>query len=151
MCKCKSPLQGPRNYVDRTWKLSANYSARTFPCYISRQTKNPLAIDVWKTWVTDWRWKLQGDVLHGILAKNTVPTCVTYSAFIALQNFHPTMVSNIFANSQTTFRFRFFSKKNKPKQSATIVLTLWICRTEDQLQSCILIWRDSKKRCVHCN
>jgi len=26
---CKSPLHGPRNYVDRTWKRSANYSART--------------------------------------------------------------------------------------------------------------------------
>ena len=24
-------------------------------------------------------------------------------------------------------------------------------RTEDKLQSCILAWRDSKKRCVHCN
>ena len=40
--------------------------------------------------------------------------------------------------------------KNKPTQSATIVLTLWIYRTEDKLQSCILVWRDSKKRCVHC-
>ena len=27
------PLYGPRNYVDRTWELSANYSARTFSCY----------------------------------------------------------------------------------------------------------------------
>ena len=45
------------------------------------------------------------------------------------------------------------SPKNKPTvQSATIVLTLWISyRTEDELQSCILVWRDSKKRCVHCN
>ena len=43
------------------------------------------------------------------------------------------------------------SPKNKPTQSATIVLTLWIYRTEDKLQSCILVWRDSKKRCVHCN
>ena len=43
------------------------------------------------------------------------------------------------------------SQKNKPTQSATIVLTLWIYRTEDELQSCSLVWRDSKKRCVHCN
>ena len=28
--KCKSPLHGPHNYVDRTWELSANYTARTF-------------------------------------------------------------------------------------------------------------------------
>ena len=58
-----------------------------------------------------------------------------------------------FANSQTKFRFRFFSKKKTPKptQSATIVLTLWIHRTEDELQSCILVWRDSKKRRVNCN
>jgi len=26
---CKSPLHGPRNYADHTWKRSANYSART--------------------------------------------------------------------------------------------------------------------------
>ena len=26
------PLQGPRNYIDRTWERSANYSARTFSC-----------------------------------------------------------------------------------------------------------------------
>ena len=26
---CKSPLHGPRNYDDHTWKRSANYSART--------------------------------------------------------------------------------------------------------------------------
>ena len=50
----------------------------------------------------------------------------------------PTIVSNIFANSQTIFRFRFFSKKTKPIQSATIVPTLWIYCTEDKLQSCIL-------------
>ena len=44
------------------------------------------------------------------------------------------------------------SPKNKPTlQSAKIVLTLWISyRTEDELQSCILVWRDSKKRYVHC-
>ena len=26
------PLQGPRNYIDRTWERSATYSARTFSC-----------------------------------------------------------------------------------------------------------------------
>jgi len=26
---CKSPLHGPRNYVDHTWERSPNYSART--------------------------------------------------------------------------------------------------------------------------
>ena len=31
--KYKSPLHEPRNYVDRTCKRSANYSARTFSCY----------------------------------------------------------------------------------------------------------------------
>ena len=30
--KFLSPLQGPRNYIDRTWERSANYSARTFSC-----------------------------------------------------------------------------------------------------------------------
>ena len=63
----------------------------------------------------------------------------------------PTVVSNIFSSSQTIFRFRFLSKKNKPTHSITIVVTLWIYRTEDKLQSCILVWRDSKKRCVHRN
>ena len=46
--KCKSPLHGPRNYVDRTWELSANYSARTFPYYRAKP-KNPLAIAAWKS------------------------------------------------------------------------------------------------------
>jgi len=32
---CKSPLHGPRIYVDRTWERSANYSARTFSLPIS--------------------------------------------------------------------------------------------------------------------
>ena len=43
------------------------------------------------------------------------------------------------------------SPKSKPTQSVTIVLTLWIYRTEVELQSCILVWHYSKKRCVHCN
>ena len=43
------------------------------------------------------------------------------------------------------------SPKHKPTQSATIVLTLWIYRAEDELQSSILVWRESKKKCVHCN
>ena len=30
---CKLPLHGPRNFVNRTWELSANYGARTFPYY----------------------------------------------------------------------------------------------------------------------
>ena len=30
--KYLSPLQGPRNDIDRTWERSANYSARTFSC-----------------------------------------------------------------------------------------------------------------------
>ena len=38
----------------------------------------------------------------------------------------PTIVSNIFANSQTIFRFCFSLKQSKPTQSATIILTLWI-------------------------
>ena len=60
----------------------------------------------------------------------------------------PTVVSNLFANSQTIFRFRIFFKNNKPTQSATIVPILWIYRTEDELQSCILFWRDSKGACT---
>ena len=43
-----------------------------------RLTKNPLAIVVWKPRVTDQRWKIQGDVLNGILPKYTVPTRVTH-------------------------------------------------------------------------
>ena len=43
------------------------------------------------------------------------------------------------------------SPKNKPTQSVTIVPTLWIYRAEDELQSSNLVWRDSKKKFVHCN
>ena len=55
---------------------------------LSGQTKNPLAIVVWKPWVTDQRCKIQGDVLLGILPKNTIPTRATQCAFIALQKFY---------------------------------------------------------------
>ena len=34
--KFVSSLQGPRNGIDRTWKRSANYSARTFSCSCSK-------------------------------------------------------------------------------------------------------------------
>ena len=73
---CKSPLHGPRNYVDRTWERSANYSVRTFSLPIST----------------------------------------------------PTTVSKILANSPTIFCFLSLIQKNKPTQSATIDLTLWIHR-----------------------
>ena len=55
------------------------------PSLLSRQAKNPLAIVVWKPWVTDQRWKIQGDVLHGILPKNTVPTRVTLRVYSPLK------------------------------------------------------------------
>ena len=38
--KCKSPLQGSRNYVDRTYEQSANYSALTFSCYRAKAKCN---------------------------------------------------------------------------------------------------------------
>ena len=38
--ECKSPLHGPRNYVDRTFEQSANYSERTFSCYRARPKCN---------------------------------------------------------------------------------------------------------------
>ena len=78
--------------------------------------------------------------------KNTVPTRVTHCAFIALQTFHPDHRLKHFCEFSNNISFRFFSKKNKPTQSSTIVLTLWIYRTEDELQSCILVWRDNKKK-----
>ena len=52
---------------------------------------------------------------------------------------------------QNNISISFLLQKNKPTQSTTIVLTLWVYRREDKLQSCILVWRDSKKRCAHCN
>ena len=56
-----------------------------------------------------------------------------------------------FCEFPNNISFSFLLQKNKPTQSAAIVLTLWIYCREDELQSCILVWRDSKKRCVHCN
>ena len=37
---CKSPLHGPRNYVDRTCERSADYSARTFSCFHAKPKCN---------------------------------------------------------------------------------------------------------------
>ena len=76
---------------------------------------------------------------------------VTHCAFIALQKFYSDHCLKYFCEFPNNISFSFLLQKNKPTQSATIVITLWIYRTEDKLQSCILVWRDSKKRCVHCN
>ena len=38
--KFLSPLQGPRNDIDRRWERSANYSARTFSCSCYRTKPN---------------------------------------------------------------------------------------------------------------
>ena len=113
--------------------------------------KTPLAIVVWKPWITDQRWKIQGDVLHGILPKNTIPTRVTHCVFIALQKVYSDQCLKYFCEFPNNISFSFLLQKNKPTQSAIIVLALLIYCTEDKLQSCILVWRDSKKRCVHCN
>ena len=95
--------------------------------------------------------KNSGNVLHGILPTITVPTSVTHCAFIALRKFYSDHCLKPFCEFPNNISFSFLLQKNKATQSATIVLTLWIYRTADELQSCILVWRHSKKRCVHCN
>ena len=57
--------------VARATHLCRTERARTFSCYRAKP-KNPLAIVVWKPWVTDQRWKIQGEVLHGILVEGRV-------------------------------------------------------------------------------
>ena len=150
--KCKSPLQGPRNYVDRTCEVWPNYSARTIPCHRAKP-KLPYSNCCMKA-LSHWpEMKNSGRYAPWNFTKKyctyTRHTLRVYSP--PKVNSTPTTVSNIFANSQTVFRFRFFFKKNKPTQSTTIFLTLWIYRRKDRLKRCILVWRDSKKRCVHCN
>ena len=91
-------------------------------------------------------------MLHGILSKKYY----TYTCHTLRVQSPPKVLlrplSRIFLQiPKQYFVFVFCPKKTKPTQSAAIVLTLWIYRTEDKLQSCILVWRDSKKRCVHCN
>ena len=83
--------------------------------------------------------------------KTTVPTRVTHCTFRALQNFHSDHCLKHFCEFPNNISFSFLLQQNKTTQSVTIVLTLWIYRTENELQSCILVWRDSKKRSVHCN
>ena len=135
------PLHGPRNYVDRTWERSANYSARKalanegtllrthccrhkcFPVCAAQETSwstmcprlpGPLAINVWKPWVTERKWKIQGDVLHEVLPK-TLHLHVSHTARLSPpKSSTPTTVSTILANSPTIFRFLFFSKKTNP-------------------------------------
>ena len=117
---------------------------------LSPQTKTPLAIVVWSHWP---EMKISGRCSPwNFTKKYCTYTCHT------LRVHSPPKVP-LRPLSQTFLRIpkQYFvfvsSPKNKPTlQSATIVLTLWISyRTEDELQSCILVWRDSKKRCVHCN
>ena len=74
---------------------------------LSGQTKNPLAIVVWMPRVTDQRWKIQGDVLHGILLKHTVPKRVTYCAFIGLQKFYSDHCLKYFCELPNNISFPF--------------------------------------------
>ena len=90
---------------------------------------------------TDRRLKIQEDVLRGILPKITVHTSVTHCALIALRKFYSDHCLKPFCEFPNNISFLFLLQKNKPTQSATIVLTLWIYRAEDELQSCILVWR----------
>ena len=120
---------------------------------IGPNQKSLIAIIAWKPWVTDQRWKIQEDVLHGILPKNTVPRRVTHCAFRALKKLillRP--LSQIFLRIPKQY-FVFVSSPKK--QTHTVcnnhpnIVDQY--RTEDKLQSCILVWSDSKKRCVDCN
>ena len=142
MCKMQIAVARATQLCRPKWELSANYSARTFPCYRLLQTKNPLAIVVWKPWVTDQRWKTLGDVLHEILSKNTAPTRVTHCAFIKVP-LRPLSQTFLWI---PYISFSFLQERNKPTQSATITLTLWIYRTEDELQSYILVWREYQEK-----
>ena len=92
--------------------ISANYSATTFPCYRVKP-KNPLAIVVWKPWVTGRRWKIRGS--PGSFYRKF---CTYMSHFILRlspsESYTLTTVSNNFANYQTIFHFLFFSKNTNP-------------------------------------
>ena len=152
MCKMQITVARATQLCRRNVGTMGKFQCTQFSL-LSGQTKNPLAIVVWMPRVTDQRWKIQGDVLHGILPKNALPTRVTHFSFIVLQKFYSDHYLKYFCEFPNNISFLFLLQKNKPThvQSATIVLTLWIYCTEDKQQSCILIWRNSKKRCVHCN
>ena len=113
--KCKSPLHGPRNYVDRTWQLWANYSVRTIPCYRAKP-KLPSSNYCMKA-LSHWpEMKNSGRCAPwNFTKKYCTYTCHTLRVYSPPKvNSTPTIVSNIFANSQTIFRFCFFSKKTNP-------------------------------------
>ena len=109
--KCKSPLHGPRNYVDRTWELSANYSARTFPAIGPNQKSlSNFCMEA----LSHCPEMKKEDVLHGILPKNTIPTCHTPRVYSPPKVLLRPLSQIYFANSKTIFHFRFFSKKPNP-------------------------------------
>ena len=55
-----------------------------------------------------------------------VPTTVTHCAFIALWKFYSDHCLKPFCEFPNNILFSFLLRKNKPTQSATNVLTLWI-------------------------
>ena len=83
--------------------------------------------------------------------KLLLPTSVTRCAFIALRKFYSDHSIKHFCEFPNNIWFLFLLQKVKPTESATIVLTLWIYRTEDELQSCILVRHQSNQRCMHCS
>ena len=64
-----------------------------------------------------------------ITVHTPVPTRAAHCAFIALQKFHSEHCLKHFCEFPNNILFSFLLRKNKPTQSATIVLTLWIYRT----------------------
>ena len=73
-----------------------------------------------------------------------VPTRVAHWAFIALQKFHAEALSQTFLRIPTQ-HFVFVSSPKKQTHT--------VCNNRPNIVdlSYILVWRDSKKRCVHCN
>ena len=85
------------------------------PFLLSDQTKNPLAIFVWKPWVTVQRWKRKMCSME--FYQKILYLRVTHRAFIALQKFYSDHCLKYFCEFPNNISFSFLLQK---KQTHTV-------------------------------
>ena len=128
----------PRNYVDRTW----NYGLITVHAPFlaigpNQKSLSNYCMESPESLTRDEKfWEMCSMEFYQKILYLQVP-------HTALQKFYSDHCLKYFCEFPNNISFSFLLQKST--QSATIVLTLWIYRREDKLQSCILFWRDSKK------
>ena len=129
--------------TERGSNISANYSVTTFPCYRVKPKKT-LSNCCMET-LSHWPEMKNSGFSMKFLQKILYLHESLHSAFITLRKLHTDHCVKQFRELPNNISFSFLLQKHKPSQSATIVLALWIYRTEDELKLHFGLARQQKK------